>query len=101
MIFGLIKGLVINISLLAVCSIIAEVPVFGTSIHNEIAKTKVGNFVYKYVDQFVEEQLTAEKVEEIVDKIVSQTDEDKKETTDTNNEQTNTDSDSNENTETK
>ncbi|MBE5757881.1 MAG: CvpA family protein [Clostridiales bacterium] len=71
LVFGLVKGAMVCFALLAVCSIISEVPVLGTTIKTGIADTKIANAVYKYVDEFVENQLTAEKVNDIISRIAS------------------------------
>ena len=71
MVFGLVKGAMVCFALLAVCSIISEVPVLGTTIKTGIADTKIANAVYKYVDEFVENQLTAETVNDIISRIAS------------------------------
>lgn len=74
MIFGIAKGGVISLGLVAIASLLSEVPGIGTTITDKIAETKVTSFAYKYVDEFVDNNLTAEKVQEIVDKIVSELD---------------------------
>lgn len=71
MIFGAIKGCVHVVVILALCSAMSQVPVIGETINNKIAETKVTSFAYKYVDDFVENQLTKEKIDDIIEKIVS------------------------------
>lgn len=72
MLFGLAKGALYVIVALVLCSALSSVPVIGTTITDKIAETKVTSFVYKYVDDFVEKQLTKEKIDEIIDKITSE-----------------------------
>ncbi len=72
MLFGLAKGSLYVIVALVLCSALSGVPVIGTTITDKIAETKVTSFVYKYVDDFVEKQLTKEKIDEIIDKITSE-----------------------------
>ncbi len=69
MLFGLVKGAAWVFILLAICSALKQVPGVGTTIKNKIAETKVTSFAYKYVDDFVENQLTQEKVNSIIDKL--------------------------------
>lgn len=72
-IFGIAKGGVIVVSLLALSSALVQVPLIGNTINDKIAETKVTSWAYKYVDDFVEKNLTKEKIDEIVDKIISET----------------------------
>lgn len=76
MLFGIARGGIIAVGLVAVASLLSEVPGIGTIITDKIDETKVTAFAYKYVDEFVDENLTAEKVQEIVDKIASELDDD-------------------------
>lgn len=69
MVFGLAKGVVWVGVILALCSAVSEIPVIGSTITNKIAETKVTSFAYKYVDNFVDTQLTQEKVNEIISKL--------------------------------
>jgi len=71
MVFGIIKGGVIVIASLALCSLVTQVPNIGTKVYDAINSTKITSGVYKYVDEFVEKNLTKDKIQEIVDKIVS------------------------------
>ena len=68
-VFGLLKGVAFSLSLIALFSVIAEVPVIGTTIKDGIANTKVTSIVYETVDNFVDNQLTTEKVNDIISKI--------------------------------
>lgn len=72
MLFGLAKGGVWVAVILALCSAVSQVPVIGTTITNKIAETKVTSFVYKYVDDFVDNQLTQEKIDEIISKLAGE-----------------------------
>lgn len=76
MVFGFAKGCVWVAVILGLCSAVSQVPVIGTSITNKIAETKVTKGVYKYVDNFVDTQLTQEKVNEIINKLTGNTDSD-------------------------
>lgn len=69
MVFGLAKGVAYVAVILGLCSSVAEVPVIGTAITDKIADTKITSFAYKYVDDFVETQLTQEKIDEIIAKL--------------------------------
>ena len=88
MIFGLAKGVVWVAVLLALCSAVSEIPVIGSTITNKIAETKVTSFAYKYVDEFVDTQLTQEKVNEIISKLTGSDGETKTEGTNTETEET-------------
>ena len=68
-VFGLLKGVAFSLSLIALFNVIAEVPVIGTTIKDGIANTKVTSIVYETVDNFVDNQLTTEKVNDIISKI--------------------------------
>ena len=72
MLFGTVKGLIVSLGIIAIGSLVSEVPGIGKLVTDKIAETKVTSFAYKYVDEFVDENVTAEKVQEIVDKIVSE-----------------------------
>ena len=72
MLFGTIKGLIVALGLVAIGSLVSEVPGIGKLVTDKIAETKVTSFAYKYVDEFVDENVTSEKVQEIVNKIVSE-----------------------------
>ena len=74
MLFGTVKGLIVSLGLVAVASLVSEVPGLGKIVTEKLDQTKVASFAYKYVDEFVDENLTAEKVQGIVDKIVSELD---------------------------
>lgn len=77
MLFGIVKGGIISVAIIAVASVLSDVPGIGSIISDKIEDTKVTAFAYKYVDEFVEDNLTAEKIQEIVDKITSGLDDDK------------------------
>lgn len=74
MLFGIAKGGIISVAIIAVASLLSDIPGIGGIINDKIEETKVTAFAYKYVDEFVDENLTAEKVQEIVDKITSELD---------------------------
>lgn len=56
LIFGAAKGLLFVAFGFAIASLVSQVA-FGTQIRAEIEKNKISNFVYKYVDDWVEENL--------------------------------------------
>lgn len=72
MLFGAVRGAVIVVALLAVCSLLSQVPGIGTPVYEKIADTKVTSVVYKYVDEFVEKNLTEENIKDVIDRIVSE-----------------------------
>lgn len=76
MLFGILKGGVVSVGLVAIASLLSEIPGLGSIITDKIDETKITSFAYKYVDEYIDENLTAEKVQDIVDKIVSELDDD-------------------------
>lgn len=58
LLFGAVKGLAICCLVLGVASIMTYFGDFGTNIKNTIEDTTVTNFVFKYVDEFVEDKIT-------------------------------------------
>jgi len=72
LVFGLARGCVTVIALLALCSVLAQVPVIGTPIYDAIQSTKITGKVFDYVDDFVEKNLTKENIQELIDKIASE-----------------------------
>ena len=71
LVFGILKGAATCIVILVVVSLFSEVPVVGKSISDGIANTKIANVVYEYVDDFVDQQLTTESVNDIISKMTS------------------------------
>lgn len=66
LVFGIVKGLFINCCLLAVCSIIAWFPGFGSTLQSAIQNTSITNFFYKYVDEYVENKITSDDLKNII-----------------------------------
>ena len=66
MFFGVVKGVAWVAVSLALCCALAQVPGVGTTIKEKIDTSKIGSFAYKYVDDFVETQLTKEKIDGII-----------------------------------
>lgn len=66
MLFGIVKGAVMIFASLALCSALSQLPIIGTTISDKIADTKVTSFAYKYVDEFVENQLTKENITKLI-----------------------------------
>lgn len=71
MVFGVVRGGVVVLSLLAVCSLLSQVPTIGTPIYDKIANTKITSGIFKWVDEFVENNITEDTVRDIVDRIIS------------------------------
>ena len=74
LVFGLARGCVTVLVLLALCSVLSQVPVIGAPLYDAIENTKITGKVYDYVDEFVEKNLTKEKIQDLIDKIVSEND---------------------------
>lgn len=72
-IFGLLRGGVIVVVILLLCSVLSGVPVIGNTIQNTIDDTKVTHYVYKYVSDFTENQLEKTDIKEFVVNMVEST----------------------------
>ena len=71
LLFGLARGCAAVVAMLALCSVLAQVPGIGTPIYDAIQSSKITKPVYNYVDDFVEKNLTKENIEGLIDKIIS------------------------------
>lgn len=71
MIFGAIKGGVMVLISLALCTLLCQLPFIGKPVYDAIQDTKITKGIYNVVEDFVENNLTQEKIEDIIDKIVS------------------------------
>lgn len=72
-VFGLLRGGVIVVAILLLCSVISGVPVVGNKIQNTIDDSKVTHYVYKYVTDFTEKQLEKADIKEFVVNMVEST----------------------------
>lgn len=71
MIFGALKGGVMVIVGLALCTLVCQLPFIGTPTYNAIQNTIITKPIYNFVEDFVENNLTQDKIEDIIDKIIS------------------------------
>ncbi len=71
LVFGAVKGGVMVLVALALCTLLSQLPIIGSPIYNAIQDTYVTKTVYNVVEDFVEKNLTQEKIEDIIDKIIS------------------------------
>ena len=71
MIFGAIKGGVMVLISLALCTLLCQLPFIGGTVYDKIQDTTITKGIYNVVEDFVENNLTQEKIEDIIDKIVS------------------------------
>ena len=71
LVFGFLRGGAIVIVLLALCSVLSQVPVIGGPIYDTIDNSKITSGIFNYVDDFVEKKLTKENIQELIDKIMS------------------------------
>lgn len=71
MIFGALRGGVIVVIILALCSLLSQVPIIGQPIYDTVSKPTITGAVFKYVDEFVEDKFDQKKVEDIISRIVS------------------------------
>ena len=69
LLLGAIKGGVLVVLVLSVCSIITSlgVPGLSTVISNNLDNTKVGKFAFTYVDKFIDQKITGKSFEEIIE----------------------------------
>lgn len=72
MVFGLVKGAVTVVAMLAVCSLVAQVPGIGQPVYDAVESSLITSKVFNYVDEFCEKNLTQERVDSIIDRIVSE-----------------------------
>lgn len=74
LLFGLLRGCAIVIVMLALSSVLSQVPAIGKPIYDAIQDTKLTSKVYNYVEDFVENKLTKENIQDLIDKIISDND---------------------------
>jgi len=72
MVFGLVKGAITVVAMLAVCSLVAQVPGIGEPVYDAVESSLITSKVFNYVDEFCEKNLTQERVDSIIDRIVSE-----------------------------
>lgn len=70
MIFGILKGGVIVVVALAICTVFARF----TKVEDYIKQAKVTNWVYNYVDDFTEKQLKNVDIQEIIQDVIKKSD---------------------------
>lgn len=70
MLFGIVKGCVIIIVCLALCTVFARF----TNIESYIKQSKVTNWVYNYVDDFTETQLKNIDIQEMIQDVMKKSD---------------------------
>lgn len=68
--FGILKGGVIVIVALAICTIFARF----TNVETHIKKSTVTNWVYNYVDDFTEKQLKDIDIQEVIQDVIKSSD---------------------------
>ena len=67
--FGAARGILMAVAILATISLISEVP-FMEKVSAKVQDSTVTGWVYKYVDDFVDKNLTKANLDEILDKVV-------------------------------
>lgn len=70
MLFGIIKGGVIVIVSLAICTVFARF----TKVEDYIKKSTVTNWVYNYVDDFAEKQLKDIDIQQVIQDVIKKSD---------------------------
>lgn len=83
MVFGVVKGAVIVLAGLSICHMLGQVPVIGTAVSAKIDEAKIASWTSKYVESFVEENLTKENIQDFIQKIAFETQETPAETPET------------------
>lgn len=68
--FGLVKGGIIVLVILAFCSILSGTQLFGDKINATINKSTCTNYVYKYVSEFTEKTLEKADIKDFVSDLV-------------------------------
>lgn len=81
MLFGIIKGGIIVVVTLAICTVFARF----TNVETYIKQSTVTNWVYNYVDDFTENQLKDIDIQEIIQDVIKKSDVNKEIPDDTNN----------------
>ena len=71
MIFGALKGAVMVFVLLALSTLLCQLPLIGSPVYSAIQDSKLTRGIYNVVEDFVENNLTQEKIEDIIDRITS------------------------------
>ena len=71
MIFGALRGAAIVIVLLALSSVVAQVPGIGTNVYDAIQDTAITGKVYNFVEDFVEKNLDEDTIQGLIEKITS------------------------------
>jgi len=68
LVFGALKGSIVVVLALSVCSIIISLglPGVSTKLQAEIDKNKATSFVYGYVDQFVDDRIAGKDINDII-----------------------------------
>ena len=66
MLFGACRGIFLIACGLAICSIITWIPGVGSKVTAAIDNTKITSLVYKYVDSYVEDKISGEKLKEVI-----------------------------------
>jgi len=72
MVFGIVKGAVTVLLLLVIANFAVKIPGIGDTINAKIGETKICKWVDGHVDEFVEDNLTKEKIDDIIDRIVTE-----------------------------
>ena len=72
-IFGLIRGAATVLVILLLCSVLSSTKLLGSTIQNTMDKSKVTGYVYKYVSDFTENQLTKADIKDFVVDMVEKT----------------------------
>lgn len=69
LLFGTVKGAILAVTCLGVISLISQVTVLE-KVGTAVSESSVAGWVYKYVDEFVDNNLTKANLEDLLEKVV-------------------------------
>lgn len=72
--FGALRGAAIVVVILALCSVVSQVPGVGNNVYDAIQDTAITGKVYNVVEDFVEKNLDEDTIQELIEKITSEAD---------------------------
>ena len=71
MIFGIVKGGITVVLFIMIASLLGKIPGVGDTIDAKINETKICKWADKYVDDIMENYITKENIQDIIDRIIS------------------------------
>ena len=71
--FGLVQGAAVVLIILLLCSVLSGTKLLGNKIQTTMDNSKVTGYVYKYVSDFTENQLTKADIKDFVNDMIEKT----------------------------